>query len=267
MRVSSELSWLPSLFVFALLWQPLFADDPANISVSGNAEIRVVPDQVVLTAAVESRAKTVADACKDNDAKVRGVLELLKSSGIEEKHIHTQFVFIEPIMRHGEPNYGKGMENVPNSGSDPFGEQSSLRLELPVGYTASRQFAITLVDLAKFETIYKGIVERGINRVPGIEFRTSQLRKHRDEARLQAVRAAREKAQAMAKELGAKLAAVKSIHEIKDNGYMPIMMQNSFSNAFGDRAAESSESFAVGQITIRAAVDVVFDLSDAEIEE
>ena len=268
MRVARGFSWLVSLCFVPWMGQSLCASDEATISVSGNAEIRVVPDEVVLTAAVESRAKTVADALRDNDAKVRSVLELLKSAGIEEKHVHTQYVIIEPIMRQGEPNYGgRQSEIAPGNVNDAFGEQSPLRLELPVGYMASRQFAITLVDLTKFEPVYKGIVERGINRVPGIEFRTSELRKHRDEARLQAVRAAREKADAMAKELGAKLAAIKSIQEVKDNGYMPMMMQNTFSNQFAGRSNESTESFAVGQITIRAAVDVVFDLGDAEMAD
>src|SRR5687767_1149378 len=65
MRVARGFSWLVSLCFVPWMGQSLCASDEATISVSGNAEIRVVPDEVVLTAAVESRAKTVADALRD----------------------------------------------------------------------------------------------------------------------------------------------------------------------------------------------------------
>ena len=271
MHTRWKASRLLSVFIALSCVHSLLATDEPTISVTGNAEVRVVPDQVVLTAAVESRAKTVAEACNDNDARIRGVLELLKSSGVNQQHIHTEYVSIEPIMRQIEPEFGKAalqaQSNAPNAQAERLDQQTYLRLEQPVGYIASRQFAITLVDLTKFETIYKGLIERGINRVRGIEFRTSQLRSHRDEARLKAVRAAREKAQAMSRELGATLAAVQSIRESQDSTYMPVTMQNVFSSRMGEPGAESADNFAVGQITIRAMVEVVFQLGDTEIKE
>ncbi len=41
-----------------------------TISVSGSAEVRVVPDEVMITASVHSRAKTLAEASKDNGKKI-----------------------------------------------------------------------------------------------------------------------------------------------------------------------------------------------------
>ena len=264
----SSLWHLPVLIGFAVA-QPVWANEAQpTISVSGSAEIRVVPDQVILTAAVESRARSVAEACADNDAKIGGIIQLLKTAGIEERHVHTEYISIEPIMppRDRRPSKSAG-QTANNAAADPFSESPEAALdERPIGYLASRQFAITLVDLKKFESIYKGLIEQGINRVRGIEFRTSELRKHRDEARLKAVRAAKDKAVAMSKELGATLAAVKTISE---SGQAPVAyaMQNSISNPFGGERSESSDTFAVGQITVRAAVDVVFILGKAEMDE
>jgi uncharacterized protein len=240
-----------------------------SITVSGMAEVLVVPDQVVLTAGVESRAKSVADACSDNDSKIREIIEFLKKSGIEEQYIHTEYVSIEPIMRSSERFREKGSYQTNANQSapdvDPFDNTREQQIEQPVGYMASRQFAITLVDLTKFETIYKGLIERGINRVRGIEFRTSELRHHRDRVRLQAVRAAKEKAEAMSKELGARLASIRTISESPNVGHASYGMQNSISDPFGG-AAPAAEQFAVGQITVRAVVDIVFNLGDAEME-
>lgn len=241
------------------------ADEPKpTISVSGSAEIRVVPDQVVITAAVETRAKEVAVACKENETSIRSIVEFLKSSGVEDKYIATEYISIEPIMRR--PVYmGKGQAVQTNA--NPFGPGDEAEEEAtvqPVGYLARRQFAITIVDLAKFEDLYCGLVGRGINRVSGIEFRTSKLREHRDEARLKAVRAAKEKAQAMAEELGATVVAIKSVNESRES-FGRAAMQNAMSNPFGGEA--ESETFAIGQIQITAAVDVVFYLGSTEMDD
>ena len=53
----------------------LVADEPLpTVSVIGSAVVRVVPDEVVITAAVESRSKLLADAVKDNDSKISQVI-------------------------------------------------------------------------------------------------------------------------------------------------------------------------------------------------
>lgn len=269
MRYSaSVLLAIPLCALVFTLNKPAIAEDPAStISVTGTAEIRVVPDQVVLAAGVESRAKSVAAASADNDAKIREIVEFLKKSGIEEQHIHTEYISIEPIMRRPEQSFGKGNQAANAVNADPFSdlpESGEDTVAQPIGYMAGRQFAITIVDLRKFENIYKGLIERGINRVRGIEFRTTELRKHRDEARLQAVRAAKEKAQAIVGELDARLASIRTISESAAPVYA---VQNSLSDPFGDAPSRTSEEFAVGQITIRAAVDIVFNLGDAEMEK
>ncbi len=97
----------------------------------------------------------------------------------------------------------------------------------------------------------------------GIEFRTSALRKHRDTARAQALKAAREKATAMAAELGSKVGKPLSITESASSFGMRSwgggsrgggMQQNSFSGGGG--SSESTEGFAPGQIAVSAAVNV-----------
>ncbi|MEX0643092.1 MAG: SIMPL domain-containing protein [Pirellulales bacterium] len=272
MRASLNSRWTIALLIqaFALTLVSIGECDEPTITVTGDAEIRVVPDQVVISAGVESRAKTVAATAKDNDGKVHAIVEFLRRSGIEDKHIHTEYISIEPIMREGRWEKG-GNEQVKAQSSqndDLFGSDEEPRSERPIGYLASRQFAITITDLKSFETVYKGLIELGINRVRGIEFRTSDLRKHRDKARLEAVRAAREKAQAMSGELGATLASIKTIHETSGGGYGGRMYQNSTSDPFGlpPSPSDGASTFAAGQIAITASVEIVFVLGNTELK-
>lgn len=245
--------------------------DEPTITVVGNAESRVVPDQVVITAGIESRAQTVAAASKDNDAKVHSVLEFLEKSGIEKKHIRTDYISIEPIMQYGAQYSEKGHAQRNNAqaapNSEPFGSSLEQESERPVGYMASRQFAITIADLKKFEAVYKGLIELGINRVRGIEFRTSELKQHQDKVRLDAVRAARDKAQAMSGELGATLASIKTI---RDTGSADVlagpMARSSAADPFGG-PSNDAPTFAAGQIAITASVEIVFILGDTKLKK
>jgi uncharacterized protein YggE len=254
----------------ALLMVSIGVCEEPTITVTGDAEVRVVPDQVVISAGVESRAETVAAAAKDNDSKVRGIIEFLRKSAVEDKHIHTAYITIEPIMRESQGLSQKAYNQQANpqasQNDDLFGTSGKEDSERPVGYMASRQFAITITDLKNFETIYKGLIERGVNRVRGIEFRTTDLRKHRDKVRLEAVRAAREKAEAMSGELGAKLASIKTIHETVGGGYGGRNYQNTTSDLFG-ATSDGASTFAAGQIGISASVEIVFVLGNTELKK
>jgi uncharacterized protein len=248
--------------------------DPVGptITVSGDAEVRAIPDEVIITAGILTRAKTVSAASEENDAKVKALREFLKKQGIDDKYISTTYMQISPIeQREKNQSYSKGMAQVqlpPNSNpiNDPFGAapegSDELTVPQPVGYQVNRTYSITVTDVRKFEGIYKGIVNQGINMVSNVEFRTSHLRKHRDQARLMAVRAAREKATEMAEALGAKLASVRTIQEQGNTGYRYSNYQARSDDPFG---ASETPSEIPGQISITASVQVVFVLKEAEL--
>jgi uncharacterized protein YggE len=128
-----------------------------------------------------------------------------------------------------------------------------------------------LKAVGDFDAVMKGLLANGVNAVHGIDFRTAQLRKYRDQARQMAIRAAKEKADAMAGELGVKCGKPYQIN-INDGGgslgwYGPsrgyygggfnYMAQNVSQNAQGD-ASETGDTLAVGQISVSATVNVAF---------
>lgn len=215
---------------------------PPTIMVSGSAEVKVVPDEVNLDIGIESRAATLDEATNDNNQKVAAVQSFLKGAGIDAKDVQTDFISVRP-------EYNEPQRRTPNI------------------YVAERRLGIRLRKLADFEKVLLGVMKRGANHVNGIEFRTTELRKHRDAARLMAVRAAREKAQALAGELGAKVGKVQSISENTWGGWnnwgggMRSRVQNMSQNAMqvaGDGGGAGESGLAVGQITVSATVNVSF---------
>jgi uncharacterized protein YggE len=227
---------------------PAFAQTP-QISLSGSAEVKVVPDEIMLNVAVETRAATLDPARLENDQKIAAVLAFLKQSKIKDKDVQTDYINIQP-----DYNYNNG---------------SSESHVKPVAYIVRKNIEIRLTDVAAFQDILTGLLTNGVNYVNGIDFRTTQLRKYRDQARAMAIRAAREKAGALVSELGAKLGKVTSINANDSSGYYGNYWGmnrgfNGFNNvaqnvaAVGGASDTGEDTFAVGQISVSATVNVSF---------
>lgn len=223
-------------------------DRNRKISVSGSAEVRVKPDEVQLDLGIETSDMKLNVAKQENDQRVSRILEIARQAGVEDKHIQTEYLNIEPRYR-----------DVSNDPNPVF-----------IGYWVRRTVAITLRDPSKFDALLSRVVEAGSNYVHGIEFRTTDLRKHRDQARDQAIRAARQKAEALAAALGAKLGVVENINESQPAGWWTsynrwgqptrrggFMTQNVMQEAGG---GDGAGTLAPGQVTVTAQVHVVFRL-------
>ena len=168
-----------------------------TISVSGSSDVMVVPDEVVITIGIDSRDKNIVKAKTDNDGKVRKILEVAKTFNIESKYIQTDYLNIEPGDITQKNKYFSN-ETVPPEN---------------FGYVVQKKLVITLKDISKFESFLTEVVKNGAEYVQGIDFRSTELRKHKDKARELAVKAAREKADAMTSALGQKAGDRKSVVE------------------------------------------------------
>ena len=253
-----------------------FADekaDPPTITVSGSATENVVPDKVLLTASVTTRNKSLDDAVTENETKIKAVVEFLKSSGVEDKFIRTEVINIRPLYPERGQKYAlkpqafqanapfqTNAPDLPRGNAAPNKEKDPFAKLKPIGYEVRRQFGITITKLDSFEKIYRGLIKAGINDIGGIQFESTDLRKHKDAARLKAITAAKEKAQALAGALGAKLAFV---HKITETNFSH--QPNRFSNVLAYSEAPAS-TMTAGTMEIKASVQVIFILGDNAME-
>ncbi len=76
-----------------------------------------------------------------------------------------------------------------------------------------RAFTVTLKNPKLLENTVTSALANGANRIMGLEFRTTELRRFRDQARRQAVAAAREKAGLLAGEMSIAVGRPVSINE------------------------------------------------------
>ena len=225
---------------------------PPQISLSGSAEVKVAPDEIMLNVAVETRSETLEPARLENDQKIAAALAFLKQSKIKDKEVQTDYINIQP-----DYNYNNS---------------SSASHVKPVAYIVRKNIEIRLTDVANFQNILTGLLTNGVNYVNGVDFRTTQLRKYRDQARAMAIRAAKEKAAALTSELGAKLGKVTSINAYDNsgysgnywgmnrgfNGYNNGAQNQSVAGGVGGTSDAAEDTFAVGQISVSATVNVSF---------
>lgn len=235
--------------MMAMTFQPMaFASDqlePRLITVTGDAEIRVVPDEVILTLGVETWHKDLNTAKQESDQRTQKIIGMAKKHKIKQKHIQTDHISIEPRYEH---NY----------------ERKQF-----IGYFVRKSIVLTLRDTSKFERILSNALEAGANYVHGVQFRTTELRKYRDEARSLAVKAAYQKANDLTKAIGQKVGMPYKIQENPSGWWSwynstwgsrwnTRMAQNIIQNVASP--TESSGSIALGQIKVNAKVTVSFEI-------
>jgi uncharacterized protein len=217
-----------------------------SISVNGEAEIRVVPDEVILTLGVETFDKVLKLAKNLNDERIKKTISAVKGYGVPAEYIQTDYISIAP-----QYDYHNSAPTL-------------------VGYFVRKTVVIRLKDISKFEDILSDSLEAGVTHVHGIEFRTTELRKHRDQARMLALKAAQEKAELLTRETGSKLGKVLSIGEASfgywssygswwGQRYGGGMSQN-VTQTFGGVSMGADSTLAPGHISIRATVGASFAL-------
>jgi uncharacterized protein YggE len=213
--------------------------DRSLITVSGQAEVFVAPDEAVVRFSVDTLDKNLAAAKAANDERIRKVIATARSVGVAEPDVQTDRLDVSPRY------------------SDDDGETRTPRVFL--GYAMSKHVVIVVRDVAKIEGLVTGLLEAGVDQIDGVELRSSKLRATADEARALAMRAAREKAVAMAKELGQTVGRAFTIAEEGARDYSFGVNNSGFVS--GTTTSGSADStVATGRISVTARVVVSFVL-------
>jgi uncharacterized protein YggE len=259
------------LLVIALTTVPLLSapaqwqQPQPEISVSGSAEVKVAPDEVDLNVGVDTRNESLDEAKQQNDKSISQALDFLKKSGVKDKDVQTDYISVEPVF---DPN-----ADIDPSTGRPLPRHDRIKAATqPAYYIVRKSIGIKLSDVSSFDTVLTGLLNNGVNYVQGIDFRTSELRKFKDKARSMAIQAAKEKAEAMATELGVKVGKPLGI-SVNDWGGSSSWSrggwgygggggggggyQNATQNA-GGGSGDNGATFAVGQISVSASVNVSF---------
>lgn len=221
------------------------AIEPPLITVTGQAEVRVPPDEVVFTLGVESVDKDMLAAKQRTDDSVKEVLSIARRNNVKAEDVQTSYISIQPKYSTDDLSYE---------------QRRTVKREL-VGYQVSKTVAVILRDISRFDSLLTDVLKAGVTSLGNVEFRDSQLRKHRDQARAMAMRAAQEKANLMAREIRQSIGPAYSITEGGGVNYSRSNVTQNATTTIGGDQSESDSAIAPGSISITAQVTVRFRLN------
>lgn len=181
-------------------------NQPANtISVEGSGEVTAISDIATIGLNISKEGKTSKEAQDLLNEQVAKTLEYLKSKNIEEKDIKSEYGGLSP--KYSYESQVCYTYNCPSK--DPK----------IVGYTATQSINIKVREVDTANDIRTGLTGLGLTDISGPTFGMDDEEVYKDQARSEAIKEAREKAQVLAKELGVRLGKVVSFYENNGTNY------------------------------------------------
>jgi len=168
-----------------------------SITMSGNAQLEVEPDQAEIFVKIETFS-VKADDAKDENARISDkVIRALKRAGVKDGEIETTSINLNPKYKY-----------------DRIKGESILQ-----GYTMSNILKITTKDVDDSGKLVDVAIDNGANGLQNVRFGLSkELEKEvSGEALIKAAELAKDKAESLATSLGIKLGKVISIQESNFN--------------------------------------------------
>lgn len=189
---------LGTIYLGILSWNAVKAHDyigispkeAHSISITGEGKVTAIPDIANIQLGYSVEKKTVAEAQKDNTDKMNAMIEKLKKDfKIDAKDIQTASYYIYPQY-------------------DWNNNKQTLR-----AYQVSQNLNLKVRDMGNVSKIIEAAGSIGLNQVGSLSFSIDDSEKLKQEARIEALAQAKEKAEALAEATGVKLGKIISFSE------------------------------------------------------
>lgn len=215
-----------------------------TISVSASGEVFAVPDVAYVTFSHVHQGKTVADAQKGLNEKIKAAVDAIKALGIDEKDIKTESI-------NSNPQYDYGTKPCPYG----YCPQSNPTI---IGYEASQSIQVKIRNTDNTGKVVEALGKAGITSINGPEFGIDDEDTLKDQAREKAIAKAQVKADKLAKELGVSLVRIVSFSE--DNGGYMYVGRAMALDSKGGEAASPAPTIPTGENKITSNVSITYEI-------
>ena len=217
---------------------------PANISVEGKSSEKFMPNVAEFSFSVYEKNPTADGAQNASAGKVKAAVEFLKGQGVDEKDIDTSSVSINQEFTYPP------CDRIMVGGSCPE--------PIPNGFSASQTVTVKIRDLEKSNEIWGGMAQFNLNYVGGLTKTFDDVDGLRAKLRLQAIADANEKAESLAKALGARIVRVSSFYD-NNQGYYPYASMAKEMSYSG--AGQTADAYLpIGESELEVSVMVNYDI-------
>ncbi|MBI4812442.1 SIMPL domain-containing protein [Candidatus Falkowbacteria bacterium] len=235
--------FIAAIYLGILSWNAIKAHDYIGVSeeqrhsimITGEGRVIGVPDIANIQLGYSVEKKTVAEAQKDNTEKMNAAVKKIKDDlKIEAKDIQTTSYNIYPAY-------------------DWLDGRQRLR-----GYQVSQNISIKARDLEKVSKILDLAANAGLNQAGGLSFEIDDPEKLKQQAREEALKQAKEKAEALADVAGVKLGKIVSFSE--SSYEPPVFRSYKALQAEGVGGGEETPSIEAGSAEIQVTATVEYEI-------
>ncbi|MBD1576258.1 MULTISPECIES: oxidative stress defense protein [Vibrio] len=231
MKMYRRVVLLLSLSVFSAMSLADGAVSHAILSTTGFGQVVAKPDMAEFTVAIQAQRSQAKTAKQAVDKIVTQFVAALDEQGIKRADIASGNLRLAPQYQY----------------------EKDKKPELS-GYQASRHITVSVYQLDKLNQYLDIALKSGINRVDGIQLKTQNEAKYKQQARQAAIEDAKQKAKDLAKGFDTQLLGIRSIHYRGDMtapvGAKVMMM----------KSRTSDQSYQDQSMLIRDQVDVVYKI-------
>ncbi len=217
-------------------------DETRSIEVQGEGEVEIVPDVVEASFSVRTEGDTEEEALDENNERTEGVLEYLKEEGVEEENLQTAGFDVGPLYREIETEDREREREV-------------------YAYEARNvvEAEFEEMEMDEIGRLVDGAVRAGANEVRGLNFKVSDEEEYEKEARDEAIKDAREKAERVASSLDVSLGRVLDFSEERGFYRAPVM-EDVAQEAADEMEEEGEVPLEPGEDEITSQVRVEYEI-------
>lgn len=194
---------------------PVLTPEETLLVVSGEGQSRRIPDVALFSAGVVTQGKTAGEALGANASRMNDVVDALKRAGITDRDIQTSALSLQPQYSNPEQE----AQIRARMTREPYIAPAQPQAPRIIGYEARNNVQVRVRKLGEMGRIIDTLVQAGANQVDGPSFTLDEPKAALDEARTEAVREARSRAELYARAAGLRISRILSISE--GGGYYP----------------------------------------------
>ena len=208
-----------------------------TLVVSGRGEVYGQPDLALISFAVASEAKTVAEAMAQNSQKMNAVIAFVKSQGIEDKDLKTTTFSLRPRYE--------------------WREDLSPQRQL-IGYEARQELEVKVRAMDKIGSLIEGATAAGANQIGDLQFTIDNREELEREAREEAVKNAKDRAKELASLLGVNLVRITNFGE---ESQAPTYSLQAFSALETTADEKEAPQIETGENKIEITVNITYEIN------
>ena len=208
-----------------------------TLVVSGRGEVYGKPDLALISFAVSSEAKTVAEAMAQNSQKMNAVIAFVKNQGVEDKDLKTTTFSLRPRYE--------------------WREDLSPQQQL-VGYEARQELEVKVRAMDKIGNLIEGATAAGANQIGDLQFTIDNREELEREAREEAVKNAKDRAKELASLLGVNLVRITNFSEKSQSPTYSLQTFGALETAADEKEAPQIET---GENKIEITVNITYEIN------